>query len=34
VAAIGPTLDVLIERAKLAAGDGIRMPGFSYDMTT
>ena len=33
VAAIGPTLDVLLERAKLAAGDGIRMPAFSYDMT-
>jgi len=33
VAAIAPTLDVLIERAKLAAGDGIRMPGFAYDMT-
>ena len=33
VAAIGPTLDVLIERAKLAAGDGIRMPGFAYDQT-
>ena len=26
-------MDVLIERAKLAAADGIRMPGFSYDMT-
>ncbi len=34
VNAIGPTLDTLIERAKLAAADGIRMPGFSYDMTT
>jgi uncharacterized protein (DUF885 family) len=34
VAAIGPTLDVLIERAKLAAADGIRMPGFAYDQTT
>jgi len=34
VAAIGPTLDTLIERAKLAAADGIRMPGFSYDMTS
>jgi uncharacterized protein (DUF885 family) len=33
VAAIGPTLDVLIDRAKLAAGDGIRMPGFAYDQT-
>jgi uncharacterized protein (DUF885 family) len=33
VAAIGPTLDVLIERAKLAAADGIRMPGFAYDQT-
>jgi uncharacterized protein (DUF885 family) len=34
VAAIAPTLDTLIERAKLAAGDGIRMPGFAYDQTT
>ncbi len=34
VNAIGPTIDVLIERAKLAAADGIRMPGFAYDMTT
>jgi uncharacterized protein (DUF885 family) len=34
VAAIGPTIDVLIERAKLAAADGIRMPGFAYDQTT
>jgi uncharacterized protein (DUF885 family) len=34
VAAIAPTLDTLIERAKLAATDGIRMPAFSYDMTT
>jgi uncharacterized protein (DUF885 family) len=34
VAAIAPTLDTLIERAKLAAADGIRMPAFSYDMTT
>ncbi len=34
VAAIAPTLDTLIARAKLAAADGIRMPGFSYDMTT
>ena len=34
VAAIAPTLDVLIERAKLAAADGIRMPGFAYDQTT
>ncbi len=33
VAAIGPTLDVLMERAKLAAADGIRMPGFAYDQT-
>ena len=33
VAAIGPALDVLIDRAKLAAGDGIRMPGFAYDQT-
>ncbi len=34
VAAIGPTLDVLIERANLAAADGIRMPAFAYDQTT
>ncbi|MDP3492195.1 MAG: DUF885 domain-containing protein [Hyphomonadaceae bacterium] len=34
VNAIGPTIDVLIDRAKLAAADGIRMPGFAYDMTT
>ena len=34
VAAIAPTLDVLIARAKLAATDGIRMPGFAYDQTT
>ena len=33
VNAIGPTIDVLIDRAKLAAADGIRMPGFAYDMT-
>ena len=34
VSAIAPTLDVLIARAKLAATDGIRMPGFAYDQTT
>jgi uncharacterized protein (DUF885 family) len=34
VAAIAPTLDVLVERAKLAAADGIRMPGFGYEQTT
>jgi uncharacterized protein (DUF885 family) len=34
VAAIGPALDQLLERAKLAATDGIRMPGFAYDQTT
>jgi uncharacterized protein (DUF885 family) len=34
VAAVAPTLDVLIARAKLAAADGIRMPGFAYDQTT
>jgi len=33
VGAIGGALDQLIERAKLAAGDGIRMPGFAYDQT-
>ncbi len=34
VGAIGAALDQLIERAKLSATDGIRMPAFSYDMTT
>ncbi|MFT3723977.1 MAG: DUF885 domain-containing protein [Hyphomonadaceae bacterium] len=34
VAAIGTVLDQLLERAKLSAGDGIRMPGFAYDQTT
>ncbi len=34
VAAIGTVLDQTLERAKLAAADGIRMPAFSYDMTT
>ena len=33
VNAIGPTIDVLIDRAKLAAADGIRMPGFGYEQT-
>jgi uncharacterized protein (DUF885 family) len=34
VGALGPAIDQLLERAKLAAADGIRMPAFSYDMTT
>jgi uncharacterized protein (DUF885 family) len=34
VGAIGGALDQLLERAKLAATDGIRMPGFAYDQTT
>ena len=34
VAAIGTALDQSLERAKLAASDGIRMPGFAYDQTT
>jgi uncharacterized protein (DUF885 family) len=34
VGLIGAALDQLVERAKLAAGDGIRMPQFAYDMTT
>ncbi len=34
VGLIGTALDQLMERAKLAAGDGIRMPQFAYDMTT
>ena len=34
VGAIGTALDQLLERAKLAAADGVRMPGFAYDQTT
>ncbi|HEX5005746.1 MAG TPA: DUF885 domain-containing protein, partial [Hyphomonadaceae bacterium] len=34
VAAIGPALDQLLDRAKVAADEGIRMPGFAYDQTT
>lgn len=34
VAALGTALDHTLERAKLAAADGIRMPGFAYDQTT
>jgi uncharacterized protein (DUF885 family) len=34
VAALGTALDQTLERAKLAAADGIRMPGFAYDQTT
>jgi uncharacterized protein (DUF885 family) len=33
VGAIGVALDQLLERAELAAADGIRMPGFAYDQT-
>ncbi len=33
VAAIGTTIDTLIERAKLNASEGVRMPGFGYDQT-
>lgn len=34
VAALGTALDQTLERAKVAAADGIRMPGFAYDQTT
>ncbi|MDP3737837.1 MAG: DUF885 domain-containing protein [Hyphomonadaceae bacterium] len=34
VAAVGTAIDQLLERAKLAAADGIRMPAFAYDQTT
>lgn len=33
VAAIGTSIDTLIERAKLNASEGVRMPGFGYDQT-
>lgn len=33
VAALGPTLDVYLERAKTSATKGIRMPGFAYDQS-
>jgi uncharacterized protein (DUF885 family) len=33
VGAIGAAIDQLLERAKHAAADGIRMPAFAYDMT-
>ncbi|MGH6649730.1 MAG: DUF885 domain-containing protein [Sphingopyxis sp.] len=33
VAALGPTLDVYLERAKASATKGIRMPGFAYDQS-
>jgi len=33
VAAIGKSIDTLIERAKLNASEGVRMPGFGYDQT-
>ena len=31
VTALGPTLDIYLERAKAAAAKGIRAPGFAYD---
>ena len=34
VSALGTAIDQLLERAKLAAADGIRMPAFAYDQTT
>lgn len=34
VGGIATALDQLVERAKLSATDGIRMPGFAYDQTT
>ncbi|WP_422060945.1 DUF885 domain-containing protein [Sphingopyxis sp.] len=33
VAALGPTLDVYLDRAKASAKKGIRMPGFAYDQS-
>lgn len=33
VAALGPTLDVYLDRAKASAAKGIRMPGFAYDQS-
>ncbi|MBL0914323.1 MAG: DUF885 domain-containing protein [Sphingopyxis sp.] len=33
VAALGPTLDIYLERAKASAVKGIRMPGFAYDQS-
>ena len=33
VAALGPTLDIYLNRAKTSAAKGIRMPGFAYDQS-
>ncbi|KTE20108.1 hypothetical protein ATE67_12045 [Sphingopyxis sp. H050] len=33
VAALGPTLDVYLDRAQASAAKGIRMPGFAYDQS-
>ncbi len=33
VAALGPTLDLYLDRAKASAAKGIRMPGFAYDQS-
>ena len=33
VAALGPTLDVYLGRAKASAAKGVRMPGFAYDQS-
>lgn len=33
VTALGPTLDIYLDRAKAAAGKGIRMPRFAYDQS-
>jgi len=33
VTALGPTLDIYLDRAKASAAKGIRMPGFAYDQS-
>jgi len=33
VTALGPTLDVYLDRAKASAAKGVRMPGFAYDQS-
>ncbi|MDO9367753.1 MAG: DUF885 domain-containing protein [Sphingopyxis sp.] len=33
VIALGPTLDIYLDRAKASAAKGIRMPGFAYDQS-
>ena len=33
VTALGPTLDVYLDRAKASAASGVRMPGFAYDQS-